>query len=75
MEFISPKIEIGESNTFESHLNSSPIAPNESFVIDGEIKEVSIEPKMEPEDENFFVSNPSDVKLQIKNKLISKMKR
>ena len=73
MEFISPKIEIGESNTFESQHNSSQIITNESFVIDGE--EISIEPKMEPEDENFFVSNPSDVKLQIKNKLISKMKR
>ena len=75
MEFISPKVEIDESNICEFHLNSSQIIPNESFVIDGEIQEVSIEPKREPEDENFFVSNPSDVKLHIKNKLISKMKR
>ena len=75
IEFISPKIEISESNTFESHLNSSLIIPNESSVINEAIQEISIEPKMEPEDENFFVSNPSDVKLQIKKKIISKIKR
>lgn len=66
MEVI-PKIEISESNSNEFHFNSS--------VIHEEVQEISIEPKMEPEDENFFDSNPCDVKLEIKNKLISKMNR
>ena len=67
--------------SLESENHDLQEIPNEFYIgagigLDDEgIQEVSIEPEMEPEDENFFLSNSSNTKLQIKNKLMSKIKQ